>query len=139
MGQFSVEKPVAPGSALSGNQQGEVFAAQGNLAEALKNFRSSHDILERLTQTDAGDAGWRPLNSFSALHDILKRQAKAGWQGDLASSYGRIGDVLVAQGDLAEALKSFRASYEIIDRLAKADAGNVGWQSVLEVAFSRIV
>jgi len=43
-------------------------------------------------------------------------------------SYNKIGDVLVAQGNLPEALKSFRDGLAIRDRLAKADPGNAGWQ-----------
>ena len=31
MGQFSVEKPVAPGSVLSGNQQQEVYETERHL------------------------------------------------------------------------------------------------------------
>ncbi len=45
----------------------------------------------------------------------------AEWQRDLAVSYDKVGDVLVAQGSLPEALKSFQAGLAIADRLAKAD------------------
>ena len=34
MGQFSVEKPVAPGSALSGNQQLEILKTKTGRADA---------------------------------------------------------------------------------------------------------
>jgi hypothetical protein len=46
--------------------------------------------------------------------------------------------VLVAQGNLAEALKSYQAKQEIISRLAKADPGNAGWQRDLSVSFSKL-
>jgi hypothetical protein len=40
----------------------------------------------------------------------------------------RVRDLLVAQGNLPEALKSFHDGLAIIDRLvAKADPGNAGW------------
>ena len=48
-----------------------------------------------------------------------------------------IGDVLVAQGDLAGALESYRASMAIRERLAKADPDNAGWQRDLSVSHSK--
>ena len=47
--------------------------------------------------------------------------------------YNKIGDVLVAQGNLPEALKSFRDGLAIRERLAQADPGNAGWQRDLSV------
>ncbi|MEZ5842979.1 MAG: tetratricopeptide repeat protein [Hyphomicrobiaceae bacterium] len=49
-----------------------------------------------------------------------------------------IGDVLVAQGNLPEALKSFREGLAIAERLAAADKGNAGWQRDLSVSFNKI-
>jgi hypothetical protein len=46
--------------------------------------------------------------------------------------------VLVAQGNLPEALKSFRASHDLFDRLAKADPGNAGWQRDLSVSYAKL-
>jgi hypothetical protein len=62
-----------------------------------------------------------PPQSFRDGLAIRERLAKAdpnnaGWQRDLTVSYNKVGDVLVAQGNLTEALKSFR------DGLAAADA-----------------
>jgi hypothetical protein len=53
---------------------------------------------------------------------------RTSWQRDLSVSYDRVGDVLVAQGNLPEALKSFRDGLAIAERLAQADRGNAGWQ-----------
>ena len=53
-------------------------------------------------------------------------------------SYNKVGDVLVAQGDLPGALKSYRDSLAIAERLAKADPGNAGWQRDLSVSYSKI-
>jgi tetratricopeptide (TPR) repeat protein len=50
----------------------------------------------------------------------------------------RIGDVQQAQGDLAAALGSYRASLAIRDRLAEADPGNAEWQHDLSVSHERI-
>ena len=75
-------------------------------------------------------------------HDIFDRLAKAdpgnaGWQRDLSVSY-KVGDVLVAQGNLPEALKAYRDCLAIRDRLAKADPGNAGWQYDLGISNERI-
>jgi hypothetical protein len=40
-------------------------------------------------------------------------------------SYLKIGDVLVAQGNLPEALKSYRDDNAIMERLAKSDPGGI--------------
>ena len=54
--------------------------AQGDLAAALKSYSDSLAISERLAKSDPGNAGW---------------------QRDLSVSYEKVGDVQVAQGDLA--------------------------------------
>ena len=46
--------------------------------------------------------------------------------------------MLVAQGNLAEALKSYQDGLAIRDRLAKADPGNAGWQRDLFVSYIKI-
>jgi hypothetical protein len=51
-----------------------------------------------------------------------------GWRRDLSVSHNKIGDVLVAQGDLPGALVEFRAGMAIRKALADADAGNAGWR-----------
>jgi hypothetical protein len=53
-------------------------------------------------------------------------------------SYEKIGDVLVAQGNLPDALKSYRDGLAIMDLLAKADPGNAGWQRDLSVSYENI-
>jgi tetratricopeptide (TPR) repeat protein len=53
-------------------------------------------------------------------------------------SYEKIGDVLVAQGNLPEALKSFRDGLAIRERLAQTDPGNAGWQRDLSVSYNKI-
>jgi hypothetical protein len=46
--------------------------------------------------------------------------------------------VLVAQGNLPEALKSYQAGLAIADRLAKSDPGNAGWRRDLSVSYDRV-
>ena len=44
----------------------------------------------------------------------------------------------MAQGNLPEALTSFRDGLAIADRLAQADPGNAGWQRDLSVSYNKI-
>ncbi|HRX61263.1 MAG TPA: tetratricopeptide repeat protein, partial [Candidatus Competibacter sp.] len=50
----------------------------------------------------------------------------------------KIGNVLVAQGNLPEALKAYRDGLAIRERLAQADPGNAGWQHDLSVSYAKI-
>jgi tetratricopeptide (TPR) repeat protein len=59
-------------------------------------------------------------------------------QRELSVSYAKVADVLQAQGNLAEALKSYRDSLATGDRLAKADPTNTDWQSYLFVSYQRV-
>src|SRR5262249_59691132 len=94
--------------AVSYNKIGDVLKAQGNLAEALKSFRESLGIRERLAKADPDSADG---------------------QRDLSVYHERVGDVLKAQGNLAEALKSFRESLVGRGGLGKGDAVHGGWQA----------
>ena len=149
---------------VSYERVGDVQVAQGDLAGALKSYRDSLAIGERLAQSDPGNAGWqRDLSvSYDKLATCSWRRAilparssptataspsdrlaqsdpgNAGWQRDLSVSYEKVGDVQVAQGDLAGALKSYRDSLAIRDRLAQSDPGNAGWQRDLSVSYNEL-
>jgi hypothetical protein len=49
-------------------------------------------------------------------------------------SYIKVGDSLVAQRNLPEALTLYRDSLAIAERLAKSDPGNAGWQRDLSMS-----
>ena len=66
---------------------GDIERTRGRLDPALAGYRAAQASAEGKTKADPGNAGW---------------------QRDLSVSYNRIGDVLVAQGNLPEALKSYR-------------------------------
>jgi tetratricopeptide (TPR) repeat protein len=53
-------------------------------------------------------------------------------------SYDRVGDVLVKQGKLEEALKAYRDSLAIRERLAAADRSNTLWQRNLAVSYTKL-
>ena len=111
---------------VSHNKIGDVLVAQGDLPGAMESYRASLAIRERLAKSDPGSAGGR--GSATTL----------GWQRDLSVSHEKIGDVLVAQGDLPGALESYRARHAIAERLAKSDPGNAGWQRDLSVSHNKI-
>jgi predicted negative regulator of RcsB-dependent stress response len=53
-------------------------------------------------------------------------------------AYDKIGDVLVAQGNLPAALQSYQADLAIAARLAAKDASNAEWQHDLSVSYDRV-
>ncbi|WP_439924312.1 tetratricopeptide repeat protein [Nitrobacter sp. JJSN] len=86
------------------------------------------------------DARLIVLNAIEGAFEQLLRTDphNAGWQRDLSVSHDRIGDVLVAQGKLPEALKSFRDGLAIRERLASADSGNAERQRDLSLSHEKI-
>jgi tetratricopeptide (TPR) repeat protein len=90
---------LSPDSVWRWIELGDICETTGSLAEADAAFRSAMDAARR-----------------------------TGDERHLSASYERVGDVLVAQGNLPEALKTFRDGLAIRDRLAKSDPGNAGWQ-----------
>jgi tetratricopeptide (TPR) repeat protein len=153
------------GLAASQSRIGDVQVAEGDLAGALKSYRDSLSIADRLAQSDPGNAGWQrdlsvsyikigdlqvaqgdPAGALTSYRDslaIFDRLAQSdptntGSQRDLGASHSKVGDVQVAQGDLAGALTSYRDSLAIARRLAQSDPGNTGWQRDLSVSYEKI-
>ena len=62
----------------------------------------------------------------------------ANKQHDVSVFYSVVGDVLVAQGNLVGALKSYQDSLAIREKLAQSDRGNAGWQHDLSVAYEKV-
>src|SRR5271165_3592531 len=85
---------------------------------------------------------WRIRGSLAdaarAFESARSAAERTGSERDLSVSYDRIGDVLVRQGNLPEALKSYQAGLAIRERLARTDAGNSDWQRDLSVSYDRI-
>lgn len=53
-------------------------------------------------------------------------------------SHDNVGDALVAQGQLSDALAAYRASLEIRECLVAQDAGDAGWQRDLWSSYWRM-
>lgn len=90
------------------SESGDLWMVRGSLVEAEKAFRSA----------------------VNAAEDTDERA--------LAVAYNRVGDVLVAQGNLPEAFESYRDCLAIVNRLAKADPGNAGWQRDLAMSYGYV-
>jgi tetratricopeptide (TPR) repeat protein len=77
-------------------------------------------------------------DAYARAFNIAERLAteldKLDSERDLSVSYQNVGYVLKNQGNMPEALKAYRDSLAIVERLAKADLGKVGWQ--VDTAFS---
>ena len=72
---------------------------------------------------------------------VSDAEAAARRQGDernLSVAFNKLGDVQMAQGNIAGALKSYEADLAIADQLAKSDPGNAGWQRDLSVSYNKI-
>src|SRR6202051_1925348 len=82
---------------------------------------------------------WMPT-SKAAIAKRLAEQDKpnAGWQRDLAASYGNVGDVLEAQGKLQDALDAYQQELAIAKRLAEQDKSNSEWQRDLIVSLYKV-
>jgi hypothetical protein len=77
---------------------GDVLKEQGNLPEALKAYRDSLILFERLAKADP---------------------ANAGWQADLAASHGKLGKLYVRMDDKAEARRMFEHGRAIVAPFAE--------------------
>ena len=89
-----------------------------------------------------GDTGKQRERAHEALRVLSGLAAEkpddVAYQRDLAVAHDEVGDVLVAQGNLQEALNSLRASLAIKERLAKAAPDDAASQHALSVSYTRI-
>ena len=99
------------------SDQGDLARVRTTVVDARRDYEEAHRIAQRLTSTDP---------------------ANIEWQRDLSVSQNKIGDVLVAQGDLPAALTAYRASLGIAEALAKRDGGNTQWQRDLVVSYVKL-
>jgi tetratricopeptide (TPR) repeat protein len=73
-----------------------------------------------------------------AFNAALSAARRTGNERDEGVALNCLGDVLVVQGNLPGALKSFGDGLAIADRLAKSDPGNADWQRDLSVSYGKI-
>ena len=85
-------------------------------------------------------ARWRPIARASRSWSTLAARdpGNTQWQRDLSVSHSKLGDVLVAQGDLPGALEAYRKGLAIMETLAARDPGNTEWQRDLSVSHNKL-
>jgi tetratricopeptide (TPR) repeat protein len=98
------------------DEVGNAYFALGDFYQALRAFRDSLDIRERM-------AGER--NNKDAQHA-------------LSVSHYNVGETLRAQGYLDDALEVHNEALEIRERLVAADPGNAQWQHGLSVSYEDV-
>ena len=116
---------------------GDVALAQGSLPSARRLFEAAAAIIEPLAKAAGDGVGVRPLTSGPEKDPSRNRQGSdpillgakadpgnAGWQRDLALSFGRVARVEARQGDRVRALGAFRQGRDIIARLKAASPTN---------------
>jgi TIR domain len=89
-----------------------------------------------------GDSG-KQLARANEAHRLLAELAAqkpndATYQASLSEAFDEVGDVRVAQGNLTEALKSYRDGLAVRERLAEADPNNAGWQRNVSVSYIKV-
>ena len=146
-------------------RRGDVEMAKGDLAAALREFRSVQEIIESLIKIDPDNAQYqRDLSlayeriglvqvtqgqfaeafaSFKSVLALRQRLVEAAprdlqRQQDLAVAHERVGEIQRAHGELDEALASYRASLALVERVAKAQPDNAGLQRHLAVAHTSV-
>ena len=118
-------------------------AVTNSVAEGLKWYREATDL------DSENMAGWIGLGDAAFVGGTLKEADVAflkyielarGTRNDREVAVGlqKHGDVKRARGDLAGALTSYRVSFAIIDRLARADPDNANWQRDLSVSYNKV-
>jgi hypothetical protein len=89
-----------------------VQVTQGDLSGALKSYRDSLAIADKLAQSDPGNAGW---------------------QRDLAVSLAKLATVFKLQNDTAKALNALGQGRGIILRLIERTPENTIWKQDLNL------
>ena len=88
---------------------------------------------------DTGKQFERATEAYALLAGLAaEKPDDKVYQRDLSVAYAEVGDVLVTQGKLSDALRVYRESLAIIERLAIADPGNAGFQFDLAIRHERI-
>ena len=95
--ELDVLLPALPGFIARPEVSRDLVNATVFLSDKVVSHRSLREAMSLL----------RPAHEY-LLHSALADPTNAGWQRDLSVSHNKVGDVLLAQGDLAGALKAYR-------------------------------
>src|SRR5262249_13761633 len=88
---------------------------------------------------DTGKQFARAAEALSLLSGLAaEKPDDTSYLSDLSVAHVELGNVLAAQGNLPEALKSLREGLAIMERLAKADPTNSGRQRDVSIFYGRV-
>jgi len=116
------------------------LAATRSVADAIRWYQNAADLEPEDFWTQIELARLQQLsgNLTAAFGAAKAAREAASDDRDRMVAFAEIGDVQVAQGDLAGALTSYGASQTIFERLARQDPGNAGWRRDLSVSHEKI-
>ncbi len=101
-----------------------------------------HDNVQGVVGLRRGrlDYARQALAAHRQWHEGASPELKAtpSWQRDLSVSLNRLGDLAVAQGDLAASARYFAQDMAIAERLAASDPANTEWQRDLSVSLNKL-
>jgi tetratricopeptide (TPR) repeat protein len=116
---------------------------------ALRDVRRAMEAYETAARLQPDDTWiWIGLARLAGQAGLLERAANAtmrvrdgarasGNERNVSAASTELGDLYVAQGDLASASKAYEAGRVIAERLAASDPGNTGWQRNLSVSWNK--
>lgn len=118
---------------VSLNKIGDLRFAGGDRTGALKAYEEGLEIRRRLAADDRPGTPGSALDVFGG--DVSARDVP---ERDVLVSLSKVGDVRLAGGDRAGALKAYEESLEIARWLAAGDPGHAGLARDVSVALDRI-
>jgi tetratricopeptide (TPR) repeat protein len=127
--------------AVSHERLGDVLVAQGNLADALETFRRGVAVVEQLAAASEAPVTAEDKREFERrganIPDDMRWRDEA-LETALSRCHENVAEVLVAQGNLTEALEAFRRGLALRSALAALDPTNVKRQLDLASSLSRV-
>jgi len=100
----------------------------------LLSFAETYQKLgESQTARERAELARAQLAALTAQHPD-----RLAWQRDLAIAHNRLGDILGEQGAIADALASYRAALDLLQRLTARQAQRRDWQLDLARTFEKI-
>ena len=130
-------------------QAAQAYRNLGAIAE-LRDPKRALEAFEKALALDPDDieslywAGYIQID-YGDLNKAQKRLARVMQLAETGDepfykfwARNGLGDILVKQGDLQAALKSYQKSLAIAERLAASDPGNMEWQRDLSVSYEKI-
>jgi hypothetical protein len=67
------------------------------------------------------------LAAFTRLSATDRKNS--AWQHDVAEAQTNIGDALLAEGKLSEAIEHYRSGFAVMEMLTAVDPGNKQWEN----------